>query len=242
MTSSRSMAPVIYLDFESPNYLTPSDLSAVTLLPDAILSNSPRPTASSQHSMLYGGEHVTAVSASPFIDYIKPLTLPFANTQLTPHLNWSPIAVIKTTNVRQETSSETAKKPVTLSTANYQGQKASPEVLAEWDGYVEEIHRDYFTARMRGLQGKGVAGKNEEAEIPISDVDDEDRELLAIGAFFRLTITYELPKVGPKRRFTTLQFRRLPAFTKRELDEADKLADKLFNGLQLESRKGATGG
>lgn len=123
---------------------------------------------------------------------------------------------------------------------NHQPRKPSPEVLAEWDGYVESIDADadYFTARMRGLHGDGVEGKDEEAEIPISDVDDEDRDLLTIGAFFRLTITYES---RPKRRYTTVQFRRLPAYTKRELDGARALAEELFNGLRLGSCKSASG-
>lgn len=108
------------------------------------------------------------------------------------------------------------------------------EVLAEWDGYVEEIHKDYFVARMHGLRGLGVAGKDEEAEIPISDVDPADRDLLVLGGFFRLMIAYESPRIGPKRRYTTVQFRRLPAYTQRELDAAEREAEELFDAFQLD--------
>ena len=109
------------------------------------------------------------------------------------------------------------------------------EEIAEWDGYVEEIHKDYFVARMRGLKGKGVTGKDEEAEIPISDIDIADRDLLVLGGFFRLTITYESPRVGPKRRYTTVQFRRLPAYSEREIEAARRLASELQSAIQLES-------
>jgi hypothetical protein len=109
------------------------------------------------------------------------------------------------------------------------------DVVAEWDGYVDEIGKDYFVGRLRGLKGDGVIGKVEEAEIPISDVDDGDLELLALGAFFRLSIIYERPKVGPKRRYTSVQFRRLPAYSKRELDVTDREANELFDAIQLET-------
>jgi hypothetical protein len=115
------------------------------------------------------------------------------------------------------------------------------EVVAEWDGYVEEIYDDYFSASMRGLRGAGVIGEEEEAEIPISDVDTEDRDLSVEGGFFRLMIAYESPRVGPKKRYTTVQFRRLPAYTKRELDARDREADELLDGLQLEESNQAAG-
>lgn len=115
------------------------------------------------------------------------------------------------------------------------------EVIAEWDGYVEEIHADYFVARMRGLQGNGVEGKDEEAEIPISDVDVGDRDLLAFGGFFRLTIFYESRKVGPKRRYTTVQFRRLPAYSERDIQAAHRLASELSD-VQLEQSGEAASG
>ena len=108
------------------------------------------------------------------------------------------------------------------------------EVIAEWDGYVEEISDNSFVARMKGLKGDGVAGKDEEAEIPISDVDARDLGLLVVGAFFRLTIAYESKKIGGKRRFTTVQFRRLPAYTKREIEAAEQETDEIINGFQLE--------
>jgi hypothetical protein len=114
-------------------------------------------------------------------------------------------------------------------------------VIAEWDGYVEEVLEDYFTARMRGLKGEGVVGKNEEAEIPISDIDNADFDLIVPGGFFRLTISYETRRVGPKRRFTEVQFRRLPAFTPREIESAEQLANELFNGFQLDSGRQTSG-
>lgn len=116
------------------------------------------------------------------------------------------------------------------------------EVIAEWDGHVEAIYGEYFTASMQGLRGDGVVGKVEDAEIPISDVDPGDRDLLVQGGFFRLMIAYESPRVGPRKRYTTVQFRRLPAYTKRELDAAEREANELINGFQLEESSKSAGG
>jgi hypothetical protein len=116
------------------------------------------------------------------------------------------------------------------------------EVIAEWDGYVEEIHKDYFVARMRGVRGKGVEGSDEEAEIPLADVDTADMDLVALGGFFCLVITDEKPKVGPKRRYTSVQFRRLPAYTKRDLAAAEREADEIIDGFRLAPSSQASGG
>jgi len=115
------------------------------------------------------------------------------------------------------------------------------EVTAEWDGYVEKISKDHFVARMRGLKGKGVEGSDEEAEIPMSLVDAADLDLVVPGGFFRLIVTDEKPKVGPKRSYTSVQFRRLPAYTKRDLDAAEREADEILNAFRLASGGQATG-
>jgi hypothetical protein len=106
-------------------------------------------------------------------------------------------------------------------------------VLAEWDGYVEVVKPKYFVARMRGLKGDGVAGKEEEAEIPISDVDPDDLSLLVIGGFFRLLISYETRRGGMRRRFTSVAFRRLPTYTQREIDDAEREAQKILGDFVL---------
>ena len=144
-----------------------------------------------------------------------------------PDLNYYPL-------LQAEETPEARQQPVSIPQA--------PRVLAEWDGYVERIYDDYFEARMRGLQGVGVKGKSEEADIPKSDVDDSDQSLIVPGGLFRLTISYETPKPGVKRRYTSVQFRRLPAYSQRDLNMVEREADELFNGIQLaESQRSAQG-
>ncbi|MGC1523038.1 MAG: hypothetical protein WA803_15970 [Steroidobacteraceae bacterium] len=131
--------------------------------------------------------------------------------------------------------------PISESAKNRTDTVPAVEVIAEWDGYVEGIYADYFTASMQGLRGAGVVGEEEDAEIPISDVDPEDCDLLVPGGFFRLMIAYESPRVGPRKRYTTVQFRRLPAYTKREISAAEREADELLHGFRLEESSKSAG-
>ena len=76
----------------------------------------------------------------------------------------------------------------------------SSQLLAEWHGQVVTVLDDAFTAQLKGAYGQGVAGKEDEAVIPIEDVRENDLELLEPGAFFRLCISYETDAERPKRR------------------------------------------
>ena len=196
-------------------------------------------------------------SSSPVTPSIQTSGFPFltvADIKSPTVANWmapfdlKPQAVVQANNATimvdsdVRNSQETvARLPISESAQNMLNAVPAVEVIAEWDGYVEEIYRDYFSASMRGLRGLGVVGQEEEAEIPISDVDSEDRDLLIEGGFFRLMIAYESPRVGPRKRYTTVQFRRLPAFTKRELDARDREADELLDGFQLEESSKSAG-
>jgi hypothetical protein len=170
-------------------------------------------------------------------DYAESLGSEFQliNSTALGSVDWKKIIDQHTSPVREPSGSSSERASKLLFGDRRHEVAPKIEVLAEWDGYVEDVHRDFFTARLRGLKGDGVAGKDEEAEVPKSDVDAADSDLIVPGAFFRLMITYESPKVGPRRRYTTVQFRRLPAFTQREIDAAEREADELLNGFRLDA-------
>jgi len=110
----------------------------------------------------------------------------------------------------------------------------SSTLLAEWGGCVTAIDDTFFVAELHGLVGNGVVDVVEMAEIPLSDVSPSDKDLLREGAFFRLCISYEKSPTGNLRRYTEVIFRRLPAYTQRELDEAGEEAREFMRGLRLE--------
>lgn len=112
--------------------------------------------------------------------------------------------------------------------------RATSQLLAEWHGQVVEVLRDTFVAQLKGKHGEAVAGRDEEAVIPIEEVQPDDLDLLAPGAFFRLCISYSVDTYGSHRRITDVVFRRLPAYRRDELEQAQSRGRELARGLRLE--------
>ena len=123
-------------------------------------------------------------------------------------------------------------QPTTLPKEFLQEQ-VSTQLLAEWHGQVTEVLASSFVAELKGRHGEGVAGKEELAVIPRDEVSPDDAELLEPGAFFSLCIAYEQSSRG-RRKFTTVVFRRLPAYRREELEEARERGRQLARGLRLE--------
>ena len=111
--------------------------------------------------------------------------------------------------------------------------RLSLQPLQEWEGYVTDIGLETFSARLVDL----TAGQNveeESAEFPISDLSDDELSLLKEGAVFRWVIGYQRSSGGTKRRVSEIVFRRLPAWTKRDLREAQTKAARLLEEVAWE--------
>lgn len=107
-------------------------------------------------------------------------------------------------------------------------------LLAEWNGCVLAIEDHYFSAALKGIYGEGVRNEQEDAEIPVSDVGESDRELLRPGNLFRLCVFYEIQENGQPRRYTQVIFRRLPAYRSQDLVKAAERASELHRTLRVE--------
>lgn len=107
-------------------------------------------------------------------------------------------------------------------------------IVAEWEGFVTRIDEATIEARLVGLTGEGVAGEVEEATIPRSEIAAADDSLVAVGGLFRLCISYEKTQAGERRRYSTLTFRRLPAYRQRDLDAAHERTRERLNALRVE--------
>lgn len=105
---------------------------------------------------------------------------------------------------------------------------ARVEVLQKWEGYVEEIGEETFTAR---LVDKSGTEPEQQAELLISDVAIDDRDLLVAGGVFYWTIGYRNDVCGGLRRTSSLRFRRLPAWSQKELSKAREQAAEAFAAL-----------
>jgi hypothetical protein len=102
-------------------------------------------------------------------------------------------------------------------------------VLQEWEGQVQEVGENAFSARLVDLT-RDSKEETEETDLPIEDLGEADRRLLVPGATFRWIIGYRWVD-GEKERFARVVIRRLPIWTEREIKSADQEAAELHNAL-----------
>lgn len=100
----------------------------------------------------------------------------------------------------------------------------------EWEGVVEKISVDTFEARLRSIKG-GQTDHIEYAEFDVSDVPEGDKNLLKPGGIFRWTIGVSTQH-GTKKKFSSIYFRRMPAWTKRSLANSTQEITNLIVDLE----------
>lgn len=105
--------------------------------------------------------------------------------------------------------------------------------LQEWEGHVIEVGDKTFKARLIDITA-GERHDREEVELPIDDLTDDDREILAPGRVFRWAIGYQRSRAGSKKRVSQIVFRRLPQWTERELAEAKEEGRQLSAAIKWE--------
>ena len=99
-------------------------------------------------------------------------------------------------------------------------------LLQEWEGYVIEIEKDIFTARLLDLTA-GSSVEEEEAVIPLAELSEDDRKRLRLGSIFRWGIGYEHSASGTKRRVSQIVFQDLPVMTAQDIAEGKEWAKKI---------------
>jgi hypothetical protein len=107
---------------------------------------------------------------------------------------------------------------------------ATFSALQEWEGYVVAIFPTHFVANLVNLTA-GSSRADEEAEIPLDEIDQHDIENLKIGGVFRWAIGYQRQPAGTKARISQIVFRQLPQWTKREMQEAEAEATEMASFL-----------
>jgi hypothetical protein len=105
--------------------------------------------------------------------------------------------------------------------------------LQQWEGYVSDVDFDSrtMTVRLKDLEPNGNPHE-EIAELDLDDVDPDDMELVQLGGVFRWIIGYRDQPFGKRERVSSLIFRRLPAWTKPDLDAAEVRAERLADAIR----------
>lgn len=112
-----------------------------------------------------------------------------------------------------------------LNFISHTGPQVTFHALQEWEGYVLDVGRDDFTARLVDLTN--LASKDEEeAVIPICEISNDDVKRLKRGSILRWVIGYE-NRGGTKRRVSQIVFRDLPVLSKKDWDEGVQWAEKV---------------
>lgn len=97
-------------------------------------------------------------------------------------------------------------------------------VIQKWEGYVSSVTEDTFEATLCCIKGEGP---DQYAKFSFEDVSDDDRPLISVGAVFYWSIGYLEKISGQRLRASLIRFRRLPAWTRRELANAEARAKEL---------------
>lgn len=101
--------------------------------------------------------------------------------------------------------------------------------IQKWEGTVLKRIKESFLARLIDLTNDGP---DEEVELPIAEVSEEDLNLIEQGAIFYWNIGYLDKKSGQRTRASVIRFRRLPMWTQKEIEAAQKEADQIQKCLK----------
>lgn len=145
-------------------------------------------------------------------------------------------------NIESSLLNEAQEAPVVF-LAKHKSSKDNYKLLQQWEGVVQEIDDEYFVCQLRDLSGDEP---DETAEIFLEEVSDNDRSLITAGAFFYWNIGYYENKSGQRTRSSMIRFRRLPAWTNKELNASKKVAAAISEKLNwgssvVETQRARTG-
>lgn len=101
--------------------------------------------------------------------------------------------------------------------------------LQTWEGVVTDVGSETFVARL--VDESGTA-EDEDVELPLDEVSRPDISLVSPGAIFYWGIGYLDRPSGERRRQSVIRFRRLPAWSPRELENARLEAWRLLEILE----------
>ena len=100
-----------------------------------------------------------------------------------------------------------------------------------WEGYVVSKNEQTFSAHLKDISEENIA--EEEAELPISDINEDDLPLFEEGVPFFFSVGYLISASGTRQRCSRIRFRRLPKWTSDEIIDAREKAEarlKRFTG------------
>lgn len=104
--------------------------------------------------------------------------------------------------------------------------------LQSWKGYVLELNKDEetFFAELEDLTNGGT---KETAQFTLSDVPEDDLEIVRVGAAFYWNVGYRMKK-GTIKKESSIRFQRIVLWTEDDFDKATDRSSKLLRSLKFE--------
>jgi hypothetical protein len=103
-------------------------------------------------------------------------------------------------------------------------------LLQQWEGYVLKVNEDTFTALV--YDQTNPKNDPEEVELIIEEVSLFDHPLLQDGAVFYWSIGYNDQANGQRVRSSIIRFRRVPAWSRKDLKKIKEKASALYSFLE----------
>lgn len=104
------------------------------------------------------------------------------------------------------------------------------DLRQQWEGVVTSVSRDELAVVLRDLVRTDAP--EIDAVLPLDEIAEDDLPLLAPGAVLYRTIGYEQTETGQRKRVSTIRLRRLPAWSRADVERVRMRArelDELFS-------------
>src|SRR5262245_25624797 len=103
------------------------------------------------------------------------------------------------------------------------------QILQQWEGIVQSVGKQFFRAQVSDVTEP--SNPLEVVSLPLDDVLEDDRPLIAPGAVFYWIIGYDASIAGTRSRASSIRFQRWARWSSRELDEISAEAEALHKEL-----------
>ena len=106
------------------------------------------------------------------------------------------------------------------------------DVRQQWEGVVTSIGVDEFSVVLRDILR--VDTPEYEALLPTEEISEDDLPLLKEGAVLYWTIGYKQNRTGTRERVSAIRLRRLPAWSRADIERVRKEAHELDELFKVE--------
>ena len=104
--------------------------------------------------------------------------------------------------------------------------RAYSKALEKMEGRVIDVKKGSFLAELITPEGEQI-----EASIKMSELSNDDIELVEPGAIFYWNIGYYINEAGQRSTMSIIRFRRLPKWYKSDIENAKAQGEKMFEEI-----------